>query len=515
MSRPGVEVYSAAWAPPVGVPTDTSVAFIAGESQRGDVTAPTLLHSLDEFSSAYGDRVVASQLAYDSVDAYFHEGGNSCYFMRVADGGVAATVASTAICAGTTATAQNPGTWGNQLSLAVTTAPTMMLLDEEQESGGKSSKKGKDAEDDEDPRSELLDFPEQQAAGFIAIVSYKGSAVQTSATLATNADLQAFLLKSPWLQVTGGTLTTALAVGTVTLTGGTDPTTPATGAALVTALAAIPATLGPGQVLAPGRSANADQAAVLAHAAATNRYALLDGALSANVQSLQSAAALLRGSVQDRYGMLWGPWAVIPGVAPGTTRMVPWSAVQAGLIARNDLAGNPNQAAAGPWGQTQWVIGLAQAFTTADMQAALYSGVCTARSVYGTIEAYAFRSLSDPAGPNQAWVQANHGRLAMAIVAEGEATGEAFVFSQIDGRGLDIAAFGGALAGDLIRFYNAGALYGDDPTEAFVVNVGSSVNTIAKLADGILSAVVSVRMSPHAELVQITIVKTPITVSLV
>ena len=512
MSRPGVEVYSAASAPPVGVPTDTSVAFIVGETQRGDATAPTLLHSLDEFNSAYGDRIVASQLAYDSVDAYFHEGGNSCYFMRVADGGVAATVAATAICAGTTATAQNPGTWGNQLTLAVTTAPTMMMLDEE--SSGKSGK-SKSKDDDEEPRSELLDFPEQQAAGFIAIVSYKGSAVQTSATLATNADLQAFLLKSPWLQVTGGTLTTALTVGTVTLTGGTDPTTPATGAALVTALAALPATLGPGQVLAPGRSANADQAAVLAHAAASNRFALLDGALSANVQSLQSAAALLRGATQDRYGMLWGPWAVIPGVAPGTTRTVPWSAIEAGLIARNDLAGNPNQAAAGPWGQTQYAVGLTQTFTTADMQAALYSGVCTARSVYGTIEAYAFRSLSDPAGNNQAWVQANHGRLAMAIVADGEATGEAFVFSQIDGRGLDIAAFGGALAGDLIRFYNAGALYGDDPTEAFVVNVGPSVNTIAKIADGILSAVVSVRMSPHAELVQITIVKQPVTVSLV
>ena len=103
----------------------------------------------------------------------------------------------------------------------------------------------------------------------------------------------------------------------------------------------------------------------------------------------------------------------------------------------------------------------------------------------------------------------------MAIVAEGDATGEDFVFSQLDGRGLDIAAFGGALAGDLIRFYNAGALFGADPTEAFVVNVGPAVNTLPKLADGILSAVVSVRMSPHAELVQIQIVKQPITVSLV
>ena len=44
---------------------------------------------------------------------------------------------------------------------------------------------------------------------------------------------------------------------------------------------------------------------------------------------------------------------------------------------------------------------------------------------------------------------------------------------------------------------------------------GSAVNTIEKLADGILSAVMETRMSPHAELVQIVSVKIPVTVALV
>ena len=51
-------------------------------------------------------------------------------------------------------------------------------------------------------------------------------------------------------------------------------------------------------------------------------------------------------------------------------------------------------------------------------------------------------------------------------------------------------------------------------TEAYVVNVGPSVNTPATIADGQLCAVLSVRMSPHAELVRIQIVKYPTTVSL-
>jgi hypothetical protein len=41
------------------------------------------------------------------------------------------------------------------------------------------------------------------------------------------------------------------------------------------------------------------------------------------------------------------------------------------------------------------------------------------------------------------------------------------------------------------------------------------VNTIDKIADGILSAVMPCRMSPHAELVQIVTVKVPVTVALV
>ena len=85
MSRPGVEVSSAAAAPPLGVPTDTSVAFIVGEAQMGSVAAPTRIASLDAFSATYGNRISPCTYSYDAVDCYFHEGGNACYFMRAAD----------------------------------------------------------------------------------------------------------------------------------------------------------------------------------------------------------------------------------------------------------------------------------------------------------------------------------------------------------------------------------------------------------------------------------------------
>jgi hypothetical protein len=149
------------------------------------------------------------------------------------------------------------------------------------------------------------------------------------------------------------------------------------------------------------------------------------------------------------------------------------------------------------------------------METMLYAGVNTARFVYGQIQAYGFRTLVDPLGGSSQWLELNWARTAMAIVADSEAVAQQYVFTQVDGRGHTIAAFGGALTGVLIGFYNRDALFGDDVTQAFNVNVGPQVNTVEKLADGILSAVLQVRMSPHAELVRIDIVKVPITVALV
>ena len=128
--------------------------------------------------------------------------------------------------------------------------------------------------------------------------------------------------------------------------------------------------------------------------------------------------------------------------------------------------------------------------------------------------AYAYRSLVDPNGPRQQWLQANWGRLNMAIVAEAEAVGQQFVFSQIDGRGITIASFNGSLSAMLKNFYDEGALYGETAADAYVVNTGPAVNTPDTIADGRLRAVLSVRMSPHAELVQIEIVKYATTVVL-
>jgi hypothetical protein len=479
------------------------VAFIVGEAAQGPTDRPTLLYTIDDFTRVYGARMNALPVIFDSVDAYFRVGGGSLYFQRAADGADPATGS----LAGGTVTAGSGGAWGNDLTVELVTVPGGAFVDPFTNGRRK----------DRHERSVWLtyDEPVPAAGQVMGTVKIGDKMVQVSQPISTAGDLKTWLASGSYATFDASDLTTALEPATVTLAGGADGTVPVSPDALAEAAANIPSDLGPGQLMAPGKSDYEEHAAILGAAAATDRVAILDGDIDWLTNDYLTAAGLLRGAEEDRYGSLWGPWAVIPGLAPGTTRVVPWSPIEAALCARVDAAGNPNQAVAGNWGIPDYVTGLVREFTSGDRETLLLAGVCTAATVYGVVQAYAFRTLSDPAGPRQEWREFNWARLDMAIKARAKARGQTFVFSQLDGRNHTIAAFGGAMTSILIDYFNRDALFGDDPTEAFSVNTGPAVNTVAKLNDGILSAALQVRMSPHAELVQIVMVKIPITVALV
>jgi hypothetical protein len=471
---------------------------------------PTRLTSMDQFTTIYGDRLAVAPNAYDGVDAYFHNGGTVMYFQRLVDGGAEST-GDIASLTGSPDTARVafPGAYGDTVVLEVVTTP------------GASATEGKKKKGDPEPaaRSEFLtyDTVAPMAAGLMANVKLGGKIVATSLPFTANSELQAWCNAGPWIRIdTLATPDDPAAVGSVPFTGGTDGAVPCVAVqSLTDALTHLPKELGPGQESAPGHSDVDWHGAILAHAALTNRVAFLDAARGDTMAQCQAKAAALRGAEQDRYGSLWAPWAAIPGIAPGTTRVVPWSPIQAALCARNDRAGNPNQAVAGQWGQAQWVDSLDTTFTPAECEALLYAGVNTARNIYGSIQAYAFRTLVDPSGPRRDWRELNHARLNMAIVADCDKAGQSSVFAQIDGHGHTVSAFGGAMGGVCLSYFNVDALFGADASEAYVVNTDESVNPPEQLADGVIRAALSVKMSPHAELVLIMIVKNPITVPLV
>jgi len=284
------------------------------------------------------------------------------------------------------------------------------------------------------------------------------------------------------------------------------PRAASTPAALVTALDLFTADYGPGQVSVPGVTTPTDQSGILAHAANHNRVALLDAA-DGDATALAAQGATLRADTNARYGALFAPSAIIPGVAGGTSRTVGYSAVQAGIIARNDATLNPNQAAAGEWGQAVYAQDLFERYTDDEYETLNEAGVNMSRLIYAGVRTYGYRSLVDPAGASGQWRDFGWCRLNMAIVAQAEVIGQRYVFSQIDGRWRTISAFGGDLRAMLVPFYEADALFGATPEEAFQVIVDERVNTPTTIANGELHAVMQVRMSPMAEWVVIEIVK--------
>jgi len=479
MPRPGVEISLVEVAPARTPPTDTGVFFAVGPAAQGDATQAVRVRSMAEFERLFGARVTYSYL-WDAMDCFYKEGGSNAYVARVV--GPAPVNATVMLKDGGNQNtlqviANSPGSWGNNLRIAVIQGSV----------GGTFVLQVSDA---------------------------SGNILELSRDLTDEADAINWSYASDYIDLVDVAVTPSdpAVVAATPLTGGTDDNTNITEANWTTALGKFTNDLGPGQVAMPGRTTPAAQANLMAHAATFNRVALIDGTDSGSKATLKSVAMGLRGVPNARHAAFFAPWAVVPGIIAGTTRTVPWSAIEAGIIARNDAANSPNIAAAGiQYGQALYPIALSQPkFSDADREELNSTGVNMAVQQFGGIMAYGYRTLTDPnLDPN--WLQFSNARLYMAIVAQADAVGENYVFSQIDGKGVTIGAFGGALASMLNVFYNEGSLYGDSPDAAFAVDVGPSVNTPETISAGELHAVLRVKMSPFAELVVIEIVKRLIT----
>jgi hypothetical protein len=262
----------------------------------------------------------------------------------------------------------------------------------------------------------------------------------------------------------------------------------------------------------PGRATSAAHLATNAHAAANNRIAINDGPDTATVATILTAVGAAR--TEGKWAGMFGPWVKIPGITSGTTRTVPPSGIVAGLIAKADAIGSPNTPAAGENGQSRFALSLTQsAFVDADREDLNDAGFNVLIVKLGGVRVYGWRSLANPASEPQ-WVNLANSRLLMEIASLADDIGETFLFSEIDGKGRLTAAFGGALTGMLMPYYDAGSLYGASPNEAFIVDVGPSVNTTTTIANRELRAVIGIRPSPFAEMITIEIVKTQINQSL-
>ena len=477
--RPGVNVTLRSTPPARSAPTDTGVFFAVGLSDLGPVGKPMAVRSIADFERIYGLRQSYSVL-YDAIDVFFREGGSLAYISRVV--GPGAVVASKNLLdAGAAISlvvkAIGPGATPNGYKVGVRAG-----------SGG--------------------------GTYVIFVQDVNNVEVETSPDLADQNSAVLWAANSNYIRISLGASANIPAVAAAAaLTGGTDDRASITDAQWQVALDAITPDYGPGQIAAPGRTTDVGHTQLLTHCGniGGRRVALLDAPDSATQATLTTSATNARNGYQ-KWGAMFAPWDIYPGVTPGTTRSVPPSARVAGNIARNDASGlGPADPAAGDAGISLYASDLSQAAWSDSVRGALNTGgVNVSRVMFGGIRTYGWRSLANPV-TETAWTNFGHARLYMAIAARAAVIAESFEFDVIDGQGKTISAFKSALQGLLLDYYTRGDLYGSTPEEAFSVDTGAQVNTTTTLANNELHAVLNVKMSPFAEMVQIEVVKRAIT----
>lgn len=466
----------------------TGAGFMSAITQRGPSDVALLSRSLDEWVTQYGERV-SYGMGYDAAECFFREGGRTLWTSRVVGPDpVNATVelfdASGSASPGDVSlivTAKHPGDYWNDIDVIVRT----------------------NAEDAAIPAGEFL----------LRLTHATEGIIEESPNLADRAAAVAWAANtSDWIDLAEGASAEDPRAQTGALATGDDDHTNIVEAQWTASYLNFTADLGPGQVFAPGRTTDAAYQALVAHARANRRVALLDGTDTATVATLVADADAAGSIALDaRFGGLFAPWAVIPGVLPGTTRTVPWSPIQAGMSARVDAAeGHSNQPVAAENGASRFAVGLSQAAWDEDDRETLDdAGVNVVRNYRGLIQNYGNRTLANIV-TDELWSQLSGSREVCAIAFEGGEVMASFVHKQIDGRGRALGRINGRLQQIIARHWDLDALYGATAREAGVVDT-DSVNTPEQLQAGEVRAAVGIRTSPGADHLSLELVRRPIT----
>lgn len=480
--RPGVNVATFTTAPTRTFPSDTGTAFIPGLAEKGPTDRAVLVRSMREFTRIFGKRVSYGYL-YDACDIYFALGGTQVYVARVV--GPAAT-------------------------------PDAVTLDDA--GAAPSLRVETPGENESTLTAEVV--AGSVAGTFVLVIADTalGEELERSPDLADTDAAVAWSTRSNYVKVVKlGANDPAVAAATP-LAGGADDRAAITDTERAAALDLFPRDLGPGQVYYPGATTTAMHSALLTHAETRNRFAILDATdtptrtiVLAQVTAQRSAAG-----VNPSHGILVGPWATVTGAQRNTTRTVPYSIIQGGLVARLDgLTGNPNLAAAGSEGEAPMVISLTQTYSDADHEALNAGGVVIAKMVYGRCRTYGWRTMADEAAADyDGFLEASAARLRMAITGRLLTGGEEFAFDQIDGAGQKISEFDSYARGVMDEYLAMGAVYGESAREAYTIDTGSSVNTPETILDRQLNVNIGMKTSPFAEEVNFLVSRVPINQSL-
>lgn len=464
----------------------SSTYFVSGLTERGPVDKPTRVFSFAAFAALYGARPSFGTL-WDDVKTFFEEGGTQAYVQRVVGpaatlGAIAAPLQDRNATPDDTlnVTAANPGAWSTRVSVKVLDGAT--------------------------------------AATFRFQVLLDGVVVEDySALPSPQAAVSKINAQSAYVRLAdAGSASTApannpVAVGPVALTAGADDRASVVTLTYTTSLTKFTKGLGDGAVALPGIGSSV-HAALIAHADANNRIAILAGARGDDKATMSSYAA----SLDAKRAGYFAPWVQIRDDFGGVRAISPEGYIAACRARAHELVG-PWRPAAGENGKARFVLAPDQEFTPADADELDSAKVNIVRTLAGATRLYGWRSLS---ADTDNWAMLTGADVINRIVVEAESQLEPYVFGVIDSSGHLLSAIAGTLTGIVIPMANAGGLFaardalGDQVDPGYRVNTSDSVNPVNSLALNQVFAEVAVRVSPTAAMVNLLVSKAGVTAAL-
>lgn len=467
----------------------TSSFYVVGDAERGAVDTLQTFTSLDQFEAVMGGYAAHAHL-WQTAQMFFEEGGSTMHVVRVAPADATAAYYVFNATDGDTEAAlkvetTGPGAWGNT-ALSIKAATSGSGVDIQLYVNG------------------LL----AASTGEVSTVSEAATAINTNADFASY--VKAIINDPLWADYVIDEVTSLQAFDS-----GSNGTGAPTSTQISDALELFLDTLGGGAVAAPGYASLATHQALIAHANAYNRFALLSSGDEDQTPTAAAAAAtaLATAATQNmEHAAMYYPWVTIP-YGSGTLNVSPEGYV-AGVRARVHVEAGQWQPYAGAASSGVFVNGVVTSLGRTQNNTLDAARVNAIRVINGTVRAYGARSLStDVDNFKYASIQETLNR----IVIESQNVLEELVFSPIDGRRAIYGRIKAALTGVMEPLRTADALFAStdssgQPTDSgYAIIVDDSINPLTQLATGVIKARIAFRMAGVTDTIQLEIVKSNLT----
>jgi hypothetical protein len=490
---PGVVISTAVRTGPSATTVrESSQLFVVGLAERGPSDEAVMVESIADFEATFGGYQSYSYL-HPTVETFFEEGGTQCYVARTVGASAAIGLleledsGSDVVMA---IIANGAGAWSADVDVEVV-QPSVSTF--------------------------KINLYYQDN------LIYSTGTVSSVAQAAGRINLSTVASRYVSANVAIGATTIPAAIAPTALSTGSDERSSVTSATYIAALDLFNGALGSGAVACPEVMENSSGEtamlnALVAHANTNSRIAILHDVATASVEDVKATAFGVGSEEHSEHAALYYPWIEVPTTIAGVSRVIPPDGYVAAKRAAAHNQSGSHVPAAGLLSAARFVSGVASDIDKATGDDLDDNNVNAIRVIQNSVRIYGARSLSTD-DENFRYITAQD--TVNTVVVEAGRTLEDLVFSTIDGRNTIFSAIEARLIAVLSPLRDIGALFeaydanGRKIDSGFTVRCDAKLNPTSQLAGGTVKAKVGLRVSSVGDKIEVDIVKSNLTASVV